>query len=172
MNHVGVRSSSGNTAEGVVEEVREPDDLDPVRRCGEQAIQRSRGALGVGQDDQVGALLVDDPGQLGDGTEAGGVLGLVVDGSDDGERGVALDLDALRRSRRRRDVGPTTRTRLFATTRWATDSQIVVSVKTDSGEREDRPARHSEARNPERDRRGPDEARSRSRPRSGSARRA
>ena len=73
-------------AEGVVEEVGEPDDLEAVRRRGEQAVQSPRGALTVGQDDEVGALLVDDPRQLRDRSEARLVTGLVVDGSHDGKR--------------------------------------------------------------------------------------
>ena len=131
MNHEGLEVREWNPAERVVEEMRLADELEPRRRSVEQAVESLRGALAVGQHDQLRTLLVDDPRQLGNRSEAAEIVGRVVDRADDRERRVAVDLDRVRDRASGLDV-PTTSTRRLPTTRWATDSQTVVSANTDS----------------------------------------
>ena len=145
----------------MIEEMRQPDDLDAIRRRGEQAVQGPCRALAVRQDDQVGALLVDDPGQLGDRPEARVVGRLVVDGPHDGEGQSPLELDHLSDLGGGRG-GPNDE---YAPLR----DQALGDRFPDRGQREDRegegddrPAGHPEARNPESESRRSDEARGRS----------
>ena len=83
----------GNPAEHVLEEVRDADDLEAARRDVEQGLQRSPGAVAVGEDDQVRPLGLDDVGEVCDAAEdrqatVGLAPRLVVDDAEDSERDV------------------------------------------------------------------------------------